>query len=69
MSVKLVFLILGTKEEKIHLPHLKVKGEEACRPVCLPASQKRGAEAKWIRREGRGKSTQTNKTNIKIGQK
>jgi len=53
--IKLLFLILGTKEEKKHMPHLKVKGGEACWPVCLLASGQRGAGAMWIRREGREK--------------
>ena len=67
ISIKLLFLILGTKEEKKHQPHLKVKGGEACWLVCLLASRKRGAGAMWIRRERREKNPQQNRTEVVLG--
>lgn len=56
ISIKLLLLVLRTKEEKKHLPHLKVKGWEekpARLSVCQPAGRK-GQEQRGLG-EGKGR--------------
>lgn len=54
ISIKLLLLVLRTKEEKKHLPHLKVKGWEE-KPVRLSVCQPAGRKGQEQRGLGEGK--------------